>query len=82
MRKQEDIITLTKEQKSNASAKIKEYVEENFEAEIGNLQAEIFLDFITKNIGIYYYNNGIADASAFMTEKAEDLYLLLKDEDV
>ena len=82
MKKQEDIIQLSKEQKSKASAKIKEYAEENFEIEIGNLQAEIFLDFITKNIGIYYYDKGIIDASDFMSEKAEDLCLLLKAEEL
>ncbi|MCL2773710.1 MAG: DUF2164 domain-containing protein [Oscillospiraceae bacterium] len=79
--KKGDVIPLTKEQKSNAINKIKEYAAENFEIEIGNLQVEIFLDFITKNIGIYYYNQAVADSLSFMTEKANDLYLLMKDEE-
>jgi Uncharacterized conserved protein len=81
MKKHEDIIPLTKEQKSSARDKIREYMAETFEIEIGNLQAEIFLDFITKNIGIYYYNQAVADSLAFITEKTEDLYLLMKDEE-
>lgn len=80
MRKQERDITLTKEQKSNAVTKIKEYMTEYFEIETGNLQSEIFVDYITENIGKYYYNKGIADSMLYMTEKAEDLYLLMKDE--
>ena len=81
MRKKEDIISLSKEQKARATAKIKDYIEENFDIDTGNLQAEIFVDFITKNIGIYYYNQVIADSLAFFNEKANDLYLLMKDEE-
>jgi uncharacterized protein (DUF2164 family) len=81
MRKRDDTILLTKEQKTNASAKIKEYIDENFEITIGNLQAEIFVDFISKHVGIYYYNQAIADSLSFFNEKADDLYLLMKDEE-
>ena len=82
MRKQYNApIELPKEEKLKAAAKIREYIKENFEAEIGNLQAGIFLDFITQHVGIYYYNKGIADSLALMTEKMDDLYLLMKDEE-
>jgi len=81
LKKTEDTIPLSKEQKENAVAKIKEYIMDNFDAEIGNLQSEIFLDFITKHIGVYYYNKGIADSMGFMTDKIEDFYLLMKDEE-
>jgi uncharacterized protein (DUF2164 family) len=77
----DDVIQLTKEQKEDASSKLKEYVAENFDVDIGNLQAGIFLDHITKHIGIYYYNKAIADALSFMTEKTDDMYLLMKDEE-
>lgn len=78
--KRKETFPLTKEQKEKAVAKIKAYVLENYDAEIGNLQAEIFLDFIGEHIGAYYYNMGIADSMAFMTDKIEDFYLLMKDE--
>jgi uncharacterized protein (DUF2164 family) len=81
LKKKEPDIELSKEQKKKAADKIKEYIEENFEIEIGNLQAEIFLDFITDNIGVYYYNNAIADSLVFINKKVEDLYLLMKDEE-
>ena len=80
MKKQENAVLLTKEQKKRAVSDIKEYIEKNFEIEIGNLQSEIFLDFITEKIGVYYYNKAISDSLSFMMEKAEDLYLLMKDE--
>ena len=80
--KRKDDIPLTKEQKESAIARIKEYILENFDVEVGNLQSEIFLDYIIKHIGVYYYNKGITDSMVFMTDKIDDFYLLMKDEDV
>jgi len=80
MKKTDDTIPLTKEQKSKAALKIKEYIAENFELDIGNLQAGFFLDFITKNIGIYYYNQAVSDSMSLITDKIDDMYLLMKDE--
>ena len=72
---------LSKEQREKASAKIQEYINENFDFEISGMQAGFLLDFITDNISVYYYNRAIADSLAFITEKTEDLYLLMKDEE-
>lgn len=80
MKRQDDVIALTKEQKEDAASKIEKYIADNFEVETGNLQARIFLDFITENIGVYYYNKAVADSFAFITERTEDLFLLMKDE--
>ena len=81
MRKRDDAIPLTKEQKKLAAGKLKEYIEKNFEIAIGNLQAETFLDYITKHIGAYYYNAAVMDSLAFLAEKTDDMYLLLRDEE-
>ena len=81
MKRKEPVIELSKEQKKNAAAKIREYITENFEFEIGSLQAEIFLEFINDNIGVYYYNNAVADSLSFINKKVDDLYLLMKDEE-
>lgn len=80
MKRKEEIIPLSTEQKSTAAAKIREYVAENFDVEISGMQAGFFLDFITENIGAYYYNKAVADSMAFITDKTEDMYLLMKDE--
>ena len=80
-RKEEDKnAMLTKEQREKSIAKIKEYITEDLNIEISNMQSGFLIDFITDNISGYYYNKAIADALYFMTEKTEDLYLLLKDE--
>ena len=80
-RKEEDKnAMLTKEQREKSIVKIKEYITDNFDFEISNMQSGFLIDFITDNISGYYYNKAIADSLAFMTEKTEDLYLLLKDD--
>jgi len=81
-RKEEDKnAMLSKEQREKAIAKIKEYITENFDFEISGMQSGFLVDFITDNISVYYYNKAIADSLAFMTQKTEDLYLLMKDEE-
>ena len=72
---------LNKEQKAAVSAKLKEYIAENFDMDIGNLQAAVFADYIAENIGAYFYNKAVADSLSFMAERVEDLYLLMKDEE-
>ena len=80
-RKEEDKnAMLTKEQREKSIAKIKNYITENFNFEISGMQSGFLVDFITDNISGYYYNKAIADSLAFITEKTEDLYLLMKDE--
>ena len=71
---------LTKEQREKSIAKIKEYITEDLNIEISSMQSGFLIDFITDNISGYYYNKAIADSIFFMTEKTEDLYLLMKDE--
>jgi len=80
LKKKKEAFTLARIQKDNAIANIRTYILENYDLEIGNLQAEIFLDFISENMGAYYYNQGVADSMTFMSEKVEDFYLLMKDE--
>jgi uncharacterized protein (DUF2164 family) len=79
MRRKEPVLTLPKEHKKIAAQRIRNYIDEILETETGNLRAEMLVDFITENIGFYYYNQAVADAMKAMEEKIEDLYLLMKD---
>ena len=64
---------LEKEQVEEIIPSIKRYVEEEFGEEIGNLKAELLLDYFMKEIAPYAYNRGVQDAEAFFREKLEDL---------
>ena len=71
---------LSKEQKEIAKDKLKEFMSENFDIDIGNLQAEMFVEHFEKYVGAFYYNKAVADSMGFITERIDDLYLLMKDE--
>jgi len=72
---------LSKEQIETAKYKIQEYLAVNFDSEIGGLEAEMFLDYLVKHVGGYCYNKAVADSMGFITERIDDLYLLMKDEE-
>ena len=66
-------ITLSPDSTKRLHASIKRYVSENLEQEIGDLQANMLLDFCLKEIGPSIYNQAIADAQAYFQERAVDL---------
>ena len=61
---------------------IKDFFLKEFDEEIGDLRADIILDFILQKAGPVVYNQGVNDARAWFREKFEDLdvdfYLLEK----
>lgn len=72
------MITLSEEAKKQAVDDIKEFFIERRDEEIGQLAAELLLDFMIEKIGAVIYNQAIQDAQAFMNGKVEDLYGLEK----
>lgn len=79
MRRREDKIELTREQKLEIVEILRPYFAEKLEAEIGGLQLEFFVDFLAEKVAKYFYNAAIQDCYSYMEEKVEDLYLLMKD---
>lgn len=72
------VINLSQELKKQAIEDIKRYFVENREEDIGQLAAELLLDFMFEKVGVVIYNQAIRDAHTFMSEKVEDLYALEK----
>jgi uncharacterized protein (DUF2164 family) len=52
--------------------KFKDYMMEEMDEEIGDLKADLFLEFIKNNIGKDYYNKGVADSKKFLLKRMED----------
>lgn len=52
---------------------IQDYFREELESEIGNIPAEMLLDFFSEQIGGYYYNRGLYDAQAILQKKLDDI---------
>jgi uncharacterized protein (DUF2164 family) len=67
-------LEISKEIKKKVKEEIIRYFAIERDEDIGELSAELFLDFITEKIGPVFYNQGVRDAQAFLSEKLEDLY--------
>jgi uncharacterized protein (DUF2164 family) len=71
-------IELSAESKKTAIIEIKQFFEQERDETLGDLASEIVLDFILEKIGPYIYNQAIADVQSYMSEKVEDLYMLMR----
>jgi len=75
-------IKFTKEEKEILIPKIKMYLHEELDLEIGNFDAEFLLDFFSEEVGPYFYNRGIKDSldmlDTRMEEVKESIYVLEK----
>lgn len=78
----ESEIKFSKEEKEQIIPKIKMYLREELDFEVGNFDAEFLLDFFSEEVGTYFYNRGISDAidmlDARMEEVKESIYVLEK----
>lgn len=54
-------------------ASIKRYFAENLDQDIGDLKADLLLDFAVREIGPSVYNQAIADAQAYFQGRVADL---------
>jgi uncharacterized protein (DUF2164 family) len=69
----------TKEQTEALRDSLKKYFADEYELEIGDLQADFFIEFLNKQVGKEYYNRGVLDTIEALKEKSADLVLLIKD---
>jgi uncharacterized protein (DUF2164 family) len=66
-------IEFTKEEKDILVQKIKGYFVDELDQEIAQFDAEFLLDFFTREVGPYFYNNGLYDAKTLIEDKLETL---------
>lgn len=77
-------ITFEPQLKSVLVGKLQRYLEDELSTELGQFDAEFLLDFISKEMGGTFYNQGIRDARAVFEARVqsidEDLYAIEKPE--
>jgi uncharacterized protein (DUF2164 family) len=66
-------ITLSAETTRQLQASIKRYFAENLGQDIGDLKANLLLDYCLKEIGPSIYNQAITDARAYFQDRVADL---------
>ncbi|MBL4567669.1 MAG: DUF2164 domain-containing protein [Porticoccus sp.] len=72
-------IKFSKNETDRIVSKIKRYFNDELDQEIGGFEAEFLMGFFAKEIGPYFYNQGISDAQTLFTEKAEELGYLVQE---
>ncbi|MFA6989367.1 MAG: DUF2164 domain-containing protein [Candidatus Gastranaerophilaceae bacterium] len=71
-------LKLSKEKKEYMISEIKTYFLRERQEEIGDLASILILDFIIEKLAPEFFNQGIAEAHKYMTERLEDLYSIQK----
>ncbi len=59
--------------KAEVVLKLQKYFEDELQQDLGGFDAEFLLDFFSKEVGGYYYNQGLADALKSFELKMEDV---------
>jgi uncharacterized protein (DUF2164 family) len=65
-------IQFNEEEKSILCEKIQAYCADELDQPLGRLGAETFLEFITEQMGGYFYNRGIYDAKDAIESRLSD----------
>jgi uncharacterized protein (DUF2164 family) len=73
--------TLSDDARKHAIASIRRYFREELDQDIGDLKATLVLDYFLAELAPAIYNNAIADARAFFTERTADLAALCHHEE-
>ncbi len=64
---------LTKDEMQEAAARLRAYLNDEMEVEVGRLPAEMLVEFIGRDIGRLFYNRGLRDAETVVRQKVEDI---------
>ncbi|MFT5421969.1 MAG: hypothetical protein ACI9D5_002735 [Candidatus Endobugula sp.] len=66
-------IKFSKDEVTTLTKKIQLYLSEELDKEIGQFDAQFLLDFISAEMGPYYYNRGLYDAQTILESKMENI---------
>ena len=66
-------ITFPAADKSRLTSVLREYLREHFDLDPGQFDTEFLLDFISREFGALYYNQGLRDAQAQLSRRIDDV---------
>ena len=67
------VVEFSKEEKALITQKLQRYVATELGFEMGSFDAEFLLDFVSKELGCYFYNRGLYDAQTVVNARFEDM---------
>jgi uncharacterized protein (DUF2164 family) len=66
-------ITFSPEERDVICRKIQLYLREELDQDVGQFDAGFLLDFFTEEVGAYFYNRGLYDAQAILSDRMENI---------
>ena len=66
-------IPFNREETADITAKLRSYFRDELEMDLAALPSEMLLDFLSREIGPFFYNRALYDAQAVVAKKAEDI---------
>ncbi|WP_409018440.1 DUF2164 domain-containing protein [Brevundimonas vesicularis] len=64
---------LSAEERNDAANRLRGWLRDEQDVELGRLPAEMLVEFIEQQIGRLYYNRGLRDAETLIRAKVEDV---------
>jgi len=69
-------LELTREQQIELKEAIKSFYLSQYDEEVSDLKSQLIFDFISETFAPMFYNLGIKDTVAFISDKLDDTYHL------
>lgn len=66
-------ITFGREETFEIVGKLRTYFRDELEMDLAALPAEMLLDFLSREIGPFFYNRAVYDAQAVVAKKSDDI---------
>ncbi len=66
-------IEFSSNEKNIIAKSLQDYFDKELDQELSNFEAQFLLDFITDEIGGYFYNRGIYDAQSILEQNMENI---------
>lgn len=76
--KKNNKIKITEEKRENMISAIKNYFSKERDEDLGDLASSLILDFITEELAVEFYNQGVYDSYKYMNDRCEDLLSIQK----
>ncbi len=66
-------LKLDKDTRARVNQQIRQYLSDELDTDIGNMEADFLIDFLTSSLGASFYNLGLKDTQALITRKMDDI---------
>lgn len=66
-------IKFSSQDKEQIISKLQKYFSKELDLELEQFDADFLVDFISTEMGVFYYNKGLQDAQAILTDKLDTI---------